>query len=217
MPSPPPPMTPSDRPEALRERTRRLGLFGLLARWPEAEREDWLPRLLDWEEAERQRRSLERRLHSARLGAFKAMADFDWQWPKKIDREAVEDLFRLEFVAEAANVILAGPNGVGKTMIAKNLAHHALLRGYTVRFTTASDMLHDLAAERSDHSFTRRLRRYCRPQLLVVDEVGYLAYDARYADLLFEVVTRYGATSGVVVAARRGSAGILRRTLFDQI
>ncbi len=200
---PPPAMPPSDRPEALRERVRRLGLFGVLARWPEAEGADWLPRLLDWEEAERQRRSLERRLKSARLGAFKAMADFDWRWPKKIDRETIEDLFRLEFLAEAGNVILAGPNGVGKTMIAKNLAHHALLRGYTVRFTTASDMLHELAAERSDHSFARRLRRYCRPQLLVIDEVGYLAYDARYADLLFEVVTRRYESRSIVLSTNK--------------
>jgi DNA replication protein DnaC len=128
------------------------------------------------------------------------MADFDWQWPTKIDRDAVEELFRLEFLAEAANVILAGPNGVGQTMIAKNLAHHALLRGYTVRFITASDLLHDLAAERSDHSFAQRLRRYCRPQLLVVDEVGYLAYDARSADLLFEVVTRRYESRSIVLS-----------------
>jgi DNA replication protein DnaC len=182
-------MTPSDRPEALRERARRLGLFGVLAHWPEAAREDCLPRLLDWEEGERQRRSLERRLHSARLGAFKAMADFDWQWPNKIDRDAVEDLFRLEFLAEAANVILVGPNGVGKTMIAKNLAHHALLRGYTVRFTTASDMLHDLAAERSDHSLAQRLRHYCRRNCSSSTRSA-TPPRRRYADLLFEVVTR---------------------------
>ena len=75
-------------------------------------------------------------------------------------------------------------------MLAKNLLHQAVLRGHTARFTLASDMLHDLAAQDSSTHLARRLRRYTGPQLLCIDEVGYLSYDARYADLLFEVITR---------------------------
>jgi DNA replication protein DnaC len=75
-------------------------------------------------------------------------------------------------------------------MIAKNLLHQAIQRGYTARFTAASDMLHDLAAQDSSTQLARRLRRYTTPTVLCVDEVGYLSYDARYADLLFEVITR---------------------------
>lgn len=202
-PDPTPPTIPSPSPEGLRDRARRLGLFGLLAAWGEVQAEPWLGRVLDYEERERQRRSLERRLKSARLGAFKPLANFDWKWPKKIDRRALEELFALEFLTEAANVVLVGPNGVGKTMIAKNLAHQALLRGYTVRCTTASDMLHDLAATTTDYSLAQRLRRYCAPQLLVVDEVGYLSYDARYADLLFEVVTRRYQNRSIVLTTNK--------------
>ena len=202
-PAPSPTILPSPSPEALRDRARRLGLFGLLAAWDEVQAEPWLVRLLHYEERERQRRSLERRLKNARLGAFKPIADFDWKWPKKIDRRAVEELFALEFLTEAANVVLLGPNGVGKTMIAKNLAHQALLRGYTVRFTTASDMLHDLASKTTDYSLAQRLRRYCAPQLLVVDEIGYLSYDARYADLLFEVVTRRYENRSIILATNK--------------
>ena len=182
--------TPNPNLDALRDRLRRLGLYGLMARADEIVDEPWLMRVLEIEEAERQRRSLERRLRSARIGAFKPMADFDWKWPTKLDRELVDELFNFPFMQEAANVVLLGPNGVGKTMIAKNLAYQGVLRGYTVRFTTASDMLHDLAAQDSDASLARRLRRYCHPSLLLVDELGYLSYDNRYADLLFEVVTR---------------------------
>jgi DNA replication protein DnaC len=181
---------PNPDPDALRERLRRLGLFGLLAHGEQMLGEAWLPRLVEIEEADRQRRSLERRLHNARLGVFKPMADFEWNWPKKLDRELIDDLFTFGFVREAANVVLLGPNGVGKSMIAKNLAHQAILAGHTARFTTASEMLHDLAAQDSDLSLTRRLRRYCTPTVLAIDEVGYLSYDTRYADLLFEVVTR---------------------------
>ena len=194
---------PNPDPDALRERLRRLGLFGLLTRGEEMLGEEWLPRLVEIEEAERQRRSLERRLHNARLGAFKPMADFDWSWPKKLDRELVDDLFTFGFVPEAANVVLLGPNGAGKTMIAKNLAHQAVLAGHTARFTTASEMLHDLAAQDSDLSLTRRLRRYCTPTLLVVDEVGYLSYDTRYADLLFEVVTRRYQQRSIVLTTNK--------------
>jgi DNA replication protein DnaC len=182
--------TPTPDDDQLRAALRRLGLFGLLARWEEVRHLEWLPRVIEYEQSERQRRSLERRLHFARLGSFKPLCDFDWQWPKKIDRAAVEELTSLEFLTEPANVVLIGPNSTGKTTIAKNLAHLALLGGYTARFTTASAMLNDLAAQDSAAALNRRLRHYCRPALLVCDELGYLSYDARYADLLFEVVTR---------------------------
>ncbi len=180
--------TPTD--QELHAAVRRLGLHGLLARWQDVRHAEWLPLLIDYEQAERQQRSLARRLRNARLGSFKPLCDFDWLWPKKIDRMAIEELGALEFLAEAANVVLIGPNGVGKTMIAQHLAHRALLDGHRVRFTTASAMLNDLAAQDSAAALQRRLRHYCLPALLVVDELGYLSYDSRYADLLFEVVTR---------------------------
>jgi DNA replication protein DnaC len=183
-------MTTSTKPHELLDRARRLGLWGLVAHLEELSGEEWPARLIGYEEEERQRRGLERRLKSARLGRFKLMCDFDWQWPKKIDREHVEEIFGFEFLQEAANVVLVGPNGVGKSMIAKNLAHQAVLRGHSVRFTTASELLNDLAAQESGTTLSRRLRRYFQPTLLVVDEIGYLASSNRHADLLFEVVTR---------------------------
>lgn len=177
-------------PAQLRDRIQRLGLFGLLASWSEIADQPWLPQLVAIEERERKRRSLERRLLNARIGAFKPMADFDWSWPSKIDRDAIEELLTLRFIDEGSNAVLVGPNGLGKTMLLRNVAHQATLRGHTVRFTTASDMLADLAAQESSVALSRRLRRYTQPRLLCVDEVGYLSYSGRYADLLFEVVTR---------------------------
>jgi DNA replication protein DnaC len=176
--------------DSLQSRVRRLGLHGLLANWTELVNEPWIERVCEIEERERGRRSLERRLRHARIGAFKSMADFEWAWPKKVNRDAIEDLLSLGFVEEGVNAVFLGPNGVGKTMLLKNIAHRALLRGHTVRFTTASDMLSDLAAQESTAALRRRLGRYCQQRLLCIDEVGYLSYDARYADLLFEVVTR---------------------------
>ena len=189
--------------QSLRTRLRRLALYGLLAQDDALLREPWVEQLLRIEETERQRRSLERRLANARLGPFKPLADFDWQWPTKIDRALVDELFSFDFVAEAANVVILGPNGVGKSMLAKNLIHQAVLHGFTARFTTASDMLHDLAVQDSDASLARRLRRYTQPLLLCIDEVGYLAYDNRYADLLFEVVTRRYLNRPIVLTTNK--------------
>ena len=190
--------------EALQSRLRRVNLFGLLAHAEELLTEPWLARVLEIEESERQNRSLKRRLANARLGTFKPLADFDYSWPKQLDRTLLEDLQTFAFLEQAANTVIVGPNGLGKTMIAKNLVHQAVLRGYTARFTAASDMLHDLAAQDSSTLLSRRLRRYTTPTVLCVDEVGYLAYDTRYADLLFEVITRrYQLRRPVVLTTNR--------------
>lgn len=175
---------------ALKTRAHQLGLWGLLANWDAVANESWLPDILQFEETERAQRSLERRLKSARLGPFKQMADFDWAWPKELDRELCDELFKLDFLTEPANVVLVGPNGVGKTMIAKNLAYQAVLRGFTARFLSASELLNDLAAQESSVALLRRLKHYCYPQLLIIDELGYLATSNEHADLLFEIVTR---------------------------
>lgn len=174
----------------LETRARALKLYGLLAHLDDVEHEPWLADLLDWEEQERGRRGLERRLRRARLGAFKPVADFDWAWPKKIDRAQIDDLFRLEWLDTPTNVILVGPNGVGKTMLVKNLVHQAVLAGATARFLTASELLNTLAEQGSGASLKRKLALFTRPHLLAIDELGYLAYDARHADLLFEIVSR---------------------------
>jgi DNA replication protein DnaC len=184
------PTNPPSSPDPLAARARRLGLYGLLAHWQELGDQPWVPTLLACEEAERQRRSLERRIRLSKVGRFRPLADFDWSWPRKIDRPLIEELLQLDFVAEATNVIVAGPNGVGKSTIAQNIAHQALLRGHTVLCTTASAMLNDLAAQDTSTALARRLRYYTTPVVLLVDEVGYLSYDSRAADLLFEVVSR---------------------------
>jgi DNA replication protein DnaC len=199
---------PSDtNPDELKARLKALGLFGLISGWDQIADKPWLREVLAFEERERQKRGLERRLRNARIGAFKPIVDFDWKWPRKIDREAIDDLFALGFMKTGHNAVLVGPNGIGKTMILKNLAHQAILRGHSVRFVTASDMLAELAAQDSSTALARRLRRFTLPQLLCVDEVGYLSYDSRYADLLFEVVTRrYDTQRSILLSTNKAFA-----------
>jgi DNA replication protein DnaC len=116
---------------------------------------------------------------------------------------AIESLLRLDFLREGGNAVLMGPNGVGKTTIARNIAHEAVRAGHTVLFTTAGAMLGDLAAQDGDLAFKRRLNRYVRPTLLAIDEVGYLSYSNRHADLLFQIVSRRYEQKSTLVTTNR--------------
>jgi DNA replication protein DnaC len=146
--------------------------------------------LVRLEQTEGAKRSLERRLQRSRIGRFKPIADFDWSWPKKIERDVIERALSLDFLADGRNFVLLGANGLGKTMIAKNLAYQAAVAGYSVLFVTAAELLDDLRTEVAQSTFRRKLTRYASPQLLVIDEVGYLSYDHHAADLLYKVVDR---------------------------
>lgn len=188
--------------DPLQQRAHRLRLWGLLAHWSEID-PDMRQKLCDWHEIERRNRSIAGRLATSRLGRFKPMADFDWKWPDSIDRAGIEDMMGLDFMKDAANIILIGPNGVGKSMIARNIGYQALLAGHTVRFVTASAMLNDLAAQDSARARHRRLQQYTAPALLVCDELGYLSYDNRYADLLYEVISTRNLKRSTVVTTNR--------------
>src|SRR5690606_20378666 len=119
--------------------------------------EPWIKIVIELEEEERRRRSLGRRVKNARIGQVRPMGDFDWKWPRKIDRAAVEDVLHLDFFADAANVILIGENGVGKTMIAQNIAYQAVMAGRSVWMVTASELLCDLGAQESTPALLRRI------------------------------------------------------------
>ena len=149
-----------------------------------------LEHLAELEQQERARRSLERRLLRSRVGRFTPMSDFDWNWPKRVERATIEAILRLDFLAEARNIVLVAAQGLGKTMIAQNIAHTAVLAGHHVLFTTAAQLLLNLGSQESARGLARRLTHYTTRALLVIDEIGYLSYDARAADLLFQVVSR---------------------------
>jgi len=178
--------------EIILQRATALKLHGVINHWDEMKDEglSWLEQFITWEEYHRSQRSLDGRLRKARIGRFKPMNEFDWTWPKHCDRSVIEQWMQLDFMEGANNLILCGPNGVGKTMIVSNIAYQVVLRGSTALFTTAAAMLNELAELDSDSALRRRIKYYAQPGLLVIDEVGYLSYSNRHADLLFEVVSQ---------------------------
>jgi DNA replication protein DnaC len=167
----------------------------------------WSPRVLleqlaQEEVRERSRRSLERRLRMSGIKRFKPMADFEWSWPKKIEREVIERAFTLDFLREARNFVLIGRNGLGKTMIAQNICHAAVLAGCSVLFRTAAAIIEDLRQEMTEGR-RRKLRGYGKADLVCIDEVGYLTFDDKAADILYEVINRRYERKSVIVTTNR--------------
>jgi DNA replication protein DnaC len=167
----------------------------------------WSPRqmleqLAQVEADERCRRSLERRLRLSGIKTFKPMADFDWNWPAKIERDVIERALTLDFLHEGRNLVLVGRNGLGKTMIAQNICHAAVLAGSSALFRSAPALLEELHRQ-TPEGRRRKLRGYANVGLLCIDEVGYLSFDDKAADLLYEVINRRYERKSVIVTTNR--------------
>lgn len=151
---------------------------------------EFAEQLVALELRERDTRNLARRTKTATLGTFSTLDRFDWNHPRAIDRDLYDQLLSLDFINVGHNALFRGPSGVGKTSLAQNIALRALEKGFTVRFSTLGSALADLLKQESLPAVERRLRRYTSPDLLVLDEIGYLPCDARSADLFYNIVSR---------------------------
>ena len=158
-----------------------------------------IERLVALERGDRDRRNLDRRTRYATLGTFRPLDSFDWSWPRSIDRALYEQLCTLDFIENGENVLLRGQSGTGKTTLAQNLGLLALQKGYRVRFSTLAGALADLLKQESLPALDRRLRRYTLPDLLILDEIGYLPQDSRSADLLYNIISRRHESGSIVV------------------
>jgi DNA replication protein DnaC len=190
---------------------KQIGLRGLAANLEDflarAIKAHWsahmqLDQLAQLEAADRSRRSLERRLHVSGIKTFKPMADYEWDWPAKIERDVIERALTLDFLPEARNLVLIGRNGLGKTMIAQNICHAAVLAGSSVLFRPAPALLEELQRQ-TPEGRRRKLRAYANVDLLCVDEVGYLSFDDKAADLLYEVINRRYERKPVILTTNR--------------
>ncbi len=164
---------------------------------------DYLAQLVDGETALRDSRSIERRIRNARFPVLKTLEEFQWSWPKKINRPQIQNLFRLAFIATHTNVVLIGNVGLGKTHLSIALGHAACLNGHTVLFTTAIDIVNTLAAAQAAGRLKRELNRYLKPAVLIVDELGYLPIDKHGADLLFQIISQRYERAPMVITTNR--------------
>ena len=164
---------------------------------------DYFQRLIEGEVARREDNSLQRRIRLARFPLIKTLDQFQWNWPKKINRQQIQNLFRLNFVEQKSNAIFLGGVGLGKTHLCIALGHTACLRGYSVLFTTAVDIINSLSAAQAHGNLKRELRKYLQPRLLLIDELGYLPIDKHGADLLFQVISQRYERGAIVLTTNR--------------
>ena len=164
---------------------------------------DYLQHLVEGEVSRREDKSLTQRIRRARFPLTKTLDQFQWNWPKKINRPQIQNLFRLNFIEQKSNAIFLGGVGLGKTHLCIALGHAACVRGYTVLFTTAIDIIHTLSAAAATGSLKRAMQRYVKPRLLIVDELGYLPIDKLGADLLFQIVSERYERGSILMSTNR--------------
>lgn len=176
----------------LLERLNALHMYGCAANIETIKKDDelcaHLVKLLEFEELERHRRLLEKRISATRIRDLEPVSGFDWSWPEEIDKALITELMTFEFLKQKTNIVFLGSSGLGKTMLAQNLVHEAARKGHHAMFIEAVDLLGQLLSEDSRTGLDRLLRKYAKPALLAIDEVGYLSYDSRHADLLLRVI-----------------------------
>jgi DNA replication protein DnaC len=164
---------------------------------------DYLEKLADGEAAFRRDRSIERRIRQARFPVIKTLDQFNWSWPKKLNRLQVKNLFRLQFIPDKANVIFLGGVGLGKSHLSTALGYQACLEGHTVLFATAIDVINTLTAAQSAGRLKTELKKYTRPAVLILDELGFLPIDKAGADLLFQVISQRYEQGALVITSNR--------------
>jgi DNA replication protein DnaC len=164
---------------------------------------DYLEKLADGEAALRRDRSIQRRIRLARFPVIKTLDQFNWSWPQNINRLQVQNLFRLNFIKDKSNVIFLGGVGLGKTHLASALGYAACLKGHAVLFATAVDVINTLAAAKAARRTKQELKKYTRPALLILDELGFLPIDKAGADLLFQVISLRYEQGALVITSNR--------------
>lgn len=147
--------------------------------------------------------SIQRRIRMARFPVLKTLDQFQWTWPKKINRPQVQHLFGLNFIDQKANGILLGGVGLGKTHLATALGYEACMKGYTVLFSTAVDVINTLSAAQATGQLKNSLKTFLKPSLLILDELGYLPIDKHGADLLFQVISCRYEKGAIIITSNR--------------
>ncbi len=187
---------------------------------------DFLIDLIDGEVSRRRTNAVERRLRNAKLPFPKTLDQFQWSHPDKINRQQVENLFHLNFIDRKENVVFVGGCGLGKSHLSISLATKACQKGYTVLFAGAVEIINVLSAARAMNNLDKALVKYQKPQLLVIDELGYLPIDKLGADLLFQVISGRYERGSIIITCNRvfkkwveifNNDGVVTSAILDRV
>lgn len=162
-----------------------------------------LASLIAAEVTARRQRALDRRIWLAKLPKLKTIADYKFEFPRRVPKQKVLRLLDCEFVQQRHCAVLIGPTGTGKTHILTALAYTACEKGVSVRFTRVIDMINTLTTAQINGTLERALKQYVNPSLLLLDELGYLPIDKRGADLMFQVVAARYESGSIVITTNR--------------
>jgi DNA replication protein DnaC len=196
----------------LRQHLESLKLSAFLENYSEAAQQaaekqwsytNYLSQLAEAEVNARNDRSTLRRIKQARFPVLKTLDNFDWDWPTKLNRLAVQELFRLSFLKDNANVIFLAGVGLGKTHLSIALAYQACLKGFSVLFASAIDIINTLNAACNAGRLKTELKKYLRPDVLLIDELGYLPVDKKGADLLFQVISQRYEHGSIILTTNK--------------
>ena len=164
---------------------------------------EYLQALIQGEIGRREDKSLAHRVRNARFPLTKTLDQFQWNWPTKINRPQIQNLFRMNFIEQKANAIFLGGVGLGKTHLSLALGQAACVRGYSVLFTTAIDIIHTLSAAAATGGLKRTMQRYLKPRLIIIDELGFLPIDKLGADLLFQIISERYERGAILMSTNR--------------
>jgi DNA replication protein DnaC len=184
----------------IRENYETLAAEAAQKNWAHVE---FLGRLLEGETHLRMDRATERRIKAAHFPVIKTLEQFDWSWPKTINRPQIQNLFRLQFVEQKANVVFLGGVGLGKSHLAVALGYQACLQGHRTLFTSAADIINTLSAAQAAHRLKTELRRYLSPALLIIDELGFMPIDKHGADMIFQVISQRYEQGAIVLTTNK--------------
>ena len=163
----------------------------------------YLSEMIKEEDNLRKDRTIQRRIRMARFPVVKTLDQFNWSWPKKINQAQIRNLFRLKFIEDKSNVVFIGGVGLGKTHLASALGYQACLKGHTVLFASAIDAINHLISAQRTERLKQELKKYQKPSLLILDELGYLPIDKNGADLLFQIISQRYEHGSIVITTNR--------------
>jgi DNA replication protein DnaC len=162
---------------------------------------DFLAYMVNQEVTAREQTQRAKRLRSAKFPFYKTLDDFDFSFQNSISRQNMLDLAQLAFVEAHENIVLLGPQGVGKSHLAVALGIEAINAGYRVLFTTAEDLTQTLYSALADGTLAQQIKRILRNDVIILDEVGYLSLDSTGSNHLFQVVARAYETRSLIVTS----------------